>query len=336
MKPILIDSIYINMGGALTVLNRLIEGVVEANLDFVLLKDNRCPKLKSEDGVRKIISLPPSLMARHKFYNAHKNDFHSVLCMSNLPPSIKMPCKVHTYFHNLSVLVTPRNFKWKDRIKFIMKRRIIAYFAKNTDSWIVQTWHTQNVVKDTLPWKGKSFYCYPIFTIPDSFKATGNEFRTDYIFVGSYTHAKGHDELLEAWRLLHKEHVVIPLHLTIWDQQFIEKIEVAIAEGVDVVNHGKVSFEQLGALYKRSKVLIYPSLNESLGLGIVEGLYAGCDIIASDLPFTHAICKPSEVFDPLSPRSIADAVKRYEMGQSRKSELTIHDSVEELINLIKA
>lgn len=37
MKSVLVDAIYINMGGALTVLNRLIDGLVEDEVDFVLL-----------------------------------------------------------------------------------------------------------------------------------------------------------------------------------------------------------------------------------------------------------------------------------------------------------
>lgn len=337
MKPILIDALYINMGGALTVLNRLIDGCVEAHLYFVLIKDTRCPKLKSEERVINLVILPPSLKARHIFYRNHKNDFHSVLCMANVPPTVKMPCIVHTYFHNLSVLMNQKTMSRSRRVKNWIKKQTIRFYSKNTDTWIVQTSNTENLIKENLPWKGKEFFRYPIYTIPKDFNPNPDIPKTDYLFVGEYTMAKGHDELLEAWKLLHADGINIPLHLTCSEKTlFLEHLNEAMSDGICIVNHGFVPFAEMAKIYQQAKCIIYPSLNESLGLGIVEGLHAGCDIIASDLPFVFAICKPSEVFDPHSPKSIADAVKRYESGHSKKSKLTIHDCIGEFIDLITA
>ena len=38
-KPILIDALHICMGGGLMILNHLIDNIVEADVDVVLLKD---------------------------------------------------------------------------------------------------------------------------------------------------------------------------------------------------------------------------------------------------------------------------------------------------------
>lgn len=118
-------------------------------------------------------------------------------------------------------------------------------------------------------------------------------------------------------------------------EQFCQKIDKAVANGVLVKNHGFIPFYKVYELYEKSKVIIYPSQNESLGLGIVEGISVGCDVIASDLPYVHAICHPSEVFDCKNPDSIVEAVIKYENGHSPKSELTIHDCTAELINFLK-
>lgn len=335
MKPILIDALYINMGGALTVLNRLIDGCVEARLDFVLIKDARCPRLRSEDGVKKLVVMKPSIWKRHKYYKQHRNDYHSVLCMANVPPTVKMSCKVHTYFHNLSILMNQESMPVSWKMKNLLKRAIVTNYARNTDNWVVQTSNTESLIKSKLPWKGKNFYRFPIYFIPEEFKSTGTENGKDYVFVGNYTFAKGHDQLLEAWKLLHDEGINVTLHVTLWNcESFLPKVRTAVKDGVRIVNHGEVPFGELGKLYRTCKAVVYPSFNESLGLGIVEGLYAGCDIIASDLPFTHAICIPSEVFDPHSPQTIADAIKRYEKCHSSRSQLTIHDCLSELIELI--
>ena len=294
------------MGGALTVLNRLIDGIVETNLDFVLLKDSRCPKLRSEDDVKNIFILQPSLIKRHDFYCRHKESFNSVLCMGNVPPTIRMNCKVHTYFHNLSVLMSQSSMSKKRKIKNWLKKQTIRLLSKNTDSWVVQTWNTENLIKETLPWKGKVFYRYPIYTIPKEFESNISGIRKNYLFVGEYTMAKGHDELLAAWYILHEKGIDLSLHLTCSAKTpFLEKVNKAINDGLKIVNHGFVKFDVMASIYKNAKAIVYPSFNESLGLGIVEGIHAGCDVITSNLPFAHAICIPSEVFDPHSPQSIA-------------------------------
>lgn len=336
MKPILIDAVYINMGGALTVLNRLIDGAVEAELDFVLLKDSRCPKLKSEDGVKSIVVLPPSMAKRHNFYKTHKDSFHTVLCMGNVPPTVRMNCKVHTYFHNLSVLMNQSSMTKSRRAKNWLKKQTIRYFSKYTDSWVVQTWNTENLIKETLPWRGKTFYRYPIYTIPKEFESRSQDTnRNDYLFVGEYTMAKGHDELLAAWYILHEKGIDVTLHLTCSEKtQFLDNVNKAISDGLKIINHGFVKFEEMASIYQSAKAIVYPSFNESLGLGIVEGIHAGCDVITSDLPFAHAICKPSGVFNPHSPNSIANAIEEYEKGVAPKSILTIKDCIIELIQLI--
>ncbi len=338
MKPILIDAIYINYGGALTVLNRFIDGAVEANLNLVLLKDERCQKLHSEEKVKNIVILPPSLKSRHKYYKTHRNDFHSILCLGNVPPTINMSCKVHTYFHNLSVLSTPSTYSIKQKIKFYVKKRVIQYLSKNTDSWVVQTWNTENLIKETIGNKTKPFYIYPIYTIPESFKNIRTLSRTEYLFIGDYTYSKGHDVLLQAWERLHELGTDLVLNLTVSRQpsteQFFPKMDRAIANHVPIINHGFIPFKEVCKLYGRSKVVIYPSQTESLGLGIVEGIHAGCDVITADLPYAHAICQPSEVFDCKDADSIVSAVLKYEEGHSPKSILTIHDCMTELINLL--
>ena len=57
-------------------------------------------------------------------------------------------------------------------------------------------------------------------------------------------------------------------------------------------------------------------------------------MIGSDLPFLHSICKPSGVFNPYSAESVAEAVMAYERGNSNKSELSIYNHIDELVELL--
>lgn len=157
----------------------------------------------------------------------------------------------------------------------------------------------------------------------------------DYVYISNYTGAKGHEELLEAWIILHGKGFDKTLHLTVpEDSPFAAAVNKAKEDGVNVINHGFVSFDEVCNLFKKSKAIIYPSHNESLGLGIIEAITSGCDLIGADLPYIHAICEPSLVFNPYSVDSIANAVQEYEKGKAKKSKLTIYNHISEMIDLL--
>lgn len=335
-KPVLIDALYLHMAGALVVQNRFIDGLVQHGVDFVLLKDARCPKYSSEDKINKVIVMKASLVERTKFYIKHRNDFSKVVCMANLPPTIPLNIPVTTYFHNLTVLKIPSNFTFKRKWRFLIRRFLTILWAHNTDSWIVQTKNSEDLLKATIP-NTNHVYQYPIYRIPDSFVDDGRSVRDGFLFVGEYSYAKGHDELLEAWKILKTRGIEPVLHLTVSkDCPFKYKLTEEIKRGLNIVNHGFIPYLDLADIYKSSKTLIYPSQNESLGLGLIEAATAGCNIISSDLPFTYSVCKPSGVFDPTDPVSIADVVCKYLKGECPKSELTIRDRNDEFVEFIQS
>lgn len=331
-KPILIDALYINMGGAFMILNHLIDCLVARNVKFVLLKDNRCPELRSEVDIPQIVVMQASVRSRCKYYKNHRNDFSKILSLCNIPPTIKMPAPVFTYIHNVSLLKIPRTTTFKQRLKNHLKRAYIRHYAKNTDAWVVQTDNTANLVNKYINRRQLPVDIYPFFHIPNDINRTPVNERSDYVFIGEYTGAKGHEYLIEAWQILAKKGIFPILHLTCNAQNVIPLINLAKRSGAKIENHGYVSVEKVVELYNKSKATVYPSLNESLGLGIVEAASAGCDVIGCDLPYTRSVCKPSEVFSPCDAQSIADAVERYEKSDSPKTILLIKDRANELIN----
>ena len=337
MKPILVDSLYIHMSGALGILNHLVDNLVRRKVNFVLLKDSRAPELNSEKHIDEVVVMKASERSRKLFYKQHRDYFSTVLCMGNVPPTIKMPCKVHTYFHNVSLLVNPKSVTIKRAIKNHLKKLFLQYYAKNTDTWLVQTQHTQNLVQKYLPCKNKEVRQFPIYKIPHELDELKNvEHGKDYVFIGYYTQAKGHEVLLEAWRQLKKQGYRLTLHLTVQESNnlFYKELKEAEKENLGIINHGAIPFEQVIKLYQQSKSIVYPSCNESLGLGIIEALHAGCDVISANLPYAYSVCEPSEVFNPYRAESIVEAVKKYEHGTSPKSQLKIRDMVDDMIDFI--
>ena len=327
-KKILIDALYINYGGALNLLRYLVETLLEKKIDFFLLADNRCRG--KFDTLPEIEYMHASLSDRRKFYKHHRNDYTSVFCFGNVPPPFRLRVPVYTYFHKINMLTLADCRNRKQLLKFWLKRAYIKYYRKNTDEWFVQTSNTATELIRHLGVPSDKVRLYPFYKLPKFPEVVGE--RTDYIFVGEYSGSKGHDELLEAWKILHEQGVDLTLHLTVsLGDAFLNKLQVAIENGVHIVNHGYIPTEELAKLYVRCKATIYPSYNESFGLGLIEAMEAGCDVIASDRPFVHAICQPSAVFDPALPNSIVDAVMRYEKEEKRQTVLTVCDKVDEMI-----
>jgi len=332
---ILIDSLYINNSGGLRLLEYLIAELQQRDAIFYLLADSRCKG--KFDGCQHVEYMDASMRNRRRFYLQHRNVFASVLCFGNIPTPIKMDVPVYTYFHNINLLTLAESHSLKKRVKSWLKREVFRHYKKNTDYWLVQTSNTANELIKHLEEKPERVKLMPFYELSDDLLELKNvNHGDDYVYISNYTGAKGHEELLEAWRILHKRGIDKTLHLTVPQKatSFVEKIIQAQQEGVKVVNHGFVPFEEVLELYKKSKAIVYPSHNESLGLGILEAITAGCDVIGSDLPFIHSICKPSATFNPYSAESIAEAIMAYEKEAITKSSLHINNKINELIDLL--
>lgn len=334
MKPILIDALHINMSGALMILNHLVNKLTERKVNFVLLRDERCPKLDSEDKVAEVHVMSCATKVRESFYKAHRDDYSCVLCLGNVPPTIRLKCPTYTYIHNVSLLKLPSDYSLKKRFKTWLKRLYIRFYAKNTDVWMVQTQNTENLVRKYLPMSGKQVIQFPFYEITVERVKNNNCKRTDYIFVGEYTSAKGHEDLVVAWEKLTKMGFGKTLHMTVSAKSFAPRLAESIANGTMINNHGFIQHDEVLKLYQQCKAIIYPSLNESLGLGIIEAIEAGCDVIGTDLPYLHSVCVPSETFEPHNPDSIVESVLRYENEKPNRTVLTIRDMADELIDYL--
>lgn len=331
---LLIDSLYINNSGGLRLLEYLITTLNIRKVDFYLLADWRCHG--RFDHCKHVRYMKATLWDRKKFYEAKASTFSIVFCFGNIPAPVKMQVPVYTYFHNINLLTLSEAHSKKALLAMWLKRQVFRHFKHNTDYWLVQTLNTAKELCKHLKENENRVMLMPFYELPEGLTALKNENHGDaYVYIANYTGAKGHEELLEAWRLLHRQGIDKTLHLTVKKQSpFCIKIEQAQKEGVNVVNHGFVSFEEVIKLYQQSKAIIYPSHNESLGLGIIEAITAGCDVIGADLPYIHTICQPSLTFNPYDPESIAFAVAEYEKGAPQKSALCVENRIEELIDLL--
>ena len=334
---ILIDALYINEGGGKVLLNYLIEEVEKKQLKVHYLLDER---IKNNHPFvcfsNKITFLEGSFRQRHIFYSAHKNIFSKILCFGNLPPNIRLNAMVYTYFHNLIFLDIPKEFSLKQQIKFRLKILILKLIAKNTVFWIVQS----NLVKEKLSQKFqfekeiiKVLPFYPQF---DQIKHPVKE-KSTYLYVSTAHLYKNHVRLIEVFCRFYDKYKTGKLIITV-NQDYgivLDLIEVKQKLGYPIKNIGFVRRDELQNEYLLSEFLIFPSLTESFGLGLIEGIECGCKVIGADLPYTYEVCEPSIVFDPLDNESFFKAFEESLKENVKISVPKIKNNIYELINILE-
>jgi len=89
-----------------------------------------------------------------------------------------------------------------------------------------------------------------------------------------------------------------------------------------VVWLGLLNKEEVGYVYCKCDMLLFPSLTESFGLPLVEAMSENCLIAASDLPYAHDVLGDAAVyFDPNDEYSIAETVVKLLQSEDQRQQL---------------
>jgi len=134
------------------------------------------------------------------------------------------------------------------------------------------------------------------------------------LFVSSLWPYKNCGGLLRAWALA--RHELGDRQLVIVgpgrDEKYVAELYSLAAElGItaDVVFVGGVPLEETVSFYRAADVFVYPSLNETFGLPILEAMACGCPVVTSDASAMPETAGGAAVLsDPKDPASIARAI----------------------------
>jgi len=86
---------------------------------------------------------------------------------------------------------------------------------------------------------------------------------------------------------------------------------------------GRVSIYQVPSLYKQSDLMFMPTLMECFTATYPESMRMGIPVLTSDMPFATDVCgDAARYFDPLSPRSIGEAIHTLATSELLRSELS--------------
>lgn len=334
---LLIDALYINNGGGRVLLDYLVQKLVDCNVEAFYLFDERCSNAFNYIPSDRRLYLKASLSNRHTFYKNNFQKFTKVFCFGNLPPTLQLDIPVYTYLQQTLYLNIPKEFGILQRLLFRTKSFIFSKLLKNTDFFLVQS----NLVKEGFLKKyrftSNNVLVLPFYPNEDLKNHKNNREADSYIYVSVGTPHKNHIRLLNAFCEFYDETKKGKLYLTVDSAIFIalgELIQEKIQQGYPIINLGFIKREQLIGQYNKTEYLVFPSLEESFGLGIVEAIECGCKVIGANLPYMFEICKPSITFDPFEEKSIYNAFEKSIKNNVNQTQQIIKNEIDQLIKLL--
>lgn len=332
---ILIDALHINVGGGKTLLSYLISKLESENLDVYYLLDERM-RNKQTLASDKVTYLKAGLNSRRNFYRNHRRSFSKIFCLANLPPSIKLESEVITYFQNSLYLNYPKEVSCLERMKLSTKRFVLNSYKNYTNYWFVQSQLIKKGLINKFKIPADSIKILPFYPPYEMNKKIFKNKNTFFYASGGASY-KNHERLIEAFCLFYDKYKVGQLVLTIASNfsKLIQIINEKTRQNYPIKNLGFIKRDYLEKIYQESEFLIFPSLTESFGLGLVEAIESGCKVIGADLPYTYAVCEPSIVFNPLD---INDIVRALEDSQKENIKPTIQvafNQIDDLIQILK-
>tara|TARA_X000001036_G_scaffold416593_1_gene433796 strand:- start:343 stop:762 length:420 start_codon:yes stop_codon:yes gene_type:complete len=128
----------------------------------------------------------------------------------------------------------------------------------------------------------------------------------------------------------------IELNLTLDDKAFRKSFYFLNKKpkNFKIINHGIVPYSKIRKLYRFSEFLIFPSLNESFGLPLIESIFYECKVLASNLSYVDEVIKPSLRFNPNSISSISDSIQHAIRNNLKKSEIIVENKIDTFVKYI--
>jgi glycosyltransferase involved in cell wall biosynthesis len=309
-KYVLIDTTYINSGGGKVLLDILVKALWKTNIATYYFFDSRNNIKTINNYIENYKIISPSETERKKSYKDIIGNIESIICFGNIPPPIKVNIKVSIYFHN-ELLFNPLgvNLSFKEKIKLLVKKYYLLFNNNKNYHWICQTQNVATKLQNFFNISQQKIKVFPFYNTDIS--GVINKEPDMFIYPANFSKHKNHDRLFKAFIIAAKKiNRKIKLYLTIdpilFKKSFYNKKNIPI--NLDFINIGIVSNKELIDYISRAEFLIFPSLNESFGLPLIEAALNNSYIIASNKDYVQEVVNPSLKFDATSIQDISESI----------------------------
>lgn len=274
----------------------------------------------------------------------------TILCFGNFPPPFATPVRTITYVHNLHYLNghDDRLFSRRDKANRDLRRAYLRANLRHSDEFVVQTPYVQRLFVETFGVAQHRVHVLPFYDeerikgVADMHQTTpATESAGAFLYASGSEPHKNHVNLLRAWQLLHQQGLSPPLYLTIPPESpyttpvLLRQIEALKQAGTAVTNVGHLPYDDLLRLTASCTACVFPSVNETIGLGLLDAYWLQKTILTSRRPYVADVVKPSAQFDPYDPADIADAVKQHLSETLPEPELVISNQIDRFIELLR-
>ncbi len=244
---------------------------------------------------------------------SEKKKFLKITYLGGLPPLFNNSSFNICCFQNANIFPDfYNNYKlisWffsKDFIRFIY----LYLLKNNVDLWIVFSPISKKIlIKNNI----KEFKIKQLNIFENKkFKIKKNNKIYDFIYPATYKPHKNHENLLKALIILSKKNIRPKVLLTLNEFEK-EKININFyikKYNLKIFFYFSKSKKNFLKKYNLCKALVYPSLNETIGLPIIEAKNRGLFLLCSNKPYSRQFFLPDLEFDPMSPKNIAEKMIR--------------------------
>lgn len=335
---VLIHALGASMGGALRHLTNFLPelGRQDSHREYVVMVRESLPQISVQENIRverisddqasgwitrmigDVVELPRRLKREH---------FSGVVSLTNLGP-IWSPIP-HILFQRNALYYCKYYFskvRERKKIETMLRRRLAVESMKRADLIVTPSDAMARMIKETCPEiHGRAFRTlYHGFTAESLHDPLDVKYERllarDGIRLLYPTHAavhKGFEVLFKALEILKNSRPDFTLFTTIshddWPEgmrQYERQVE-SLGLKENVVFMGRVPQRQMGALYDRCHLMVYPSLCESFGFSMIEAMGYGLPIVAADTAVNREICSEGAFYySPLDPAAAAAAMSK--------------------------
>ncbi len=268
----------------------------------------------------------------------------NILFFCSYPPLVRHKNSI-VYYHS-AFFTNPYRFLLNNNLSVSVKvsrvfiNWLIKLFHRNVDAFYCQTELVCAELQESF--SGLKVSSKPFYNDLELLNAKKIQSLAEFDFVYPATadKHKNHISLFKAIEILGKKRIVtlvvtIPFNKTEYVSQ-VNKVNSNLGYEA-IINIGRVSKNEMLKYFRNSRALVFPSIEESLGLPLIEAALLGVPIIASDLPYVYSVIENPIVFDPKDSEEIADKLEFFLDGYCNdfKQKNRVKNQVSEIIDYFK-
>ncbi|WP_296039784.1 glycosyltransferase family 1 protein [uncultured Agrobacterium sp.] len=216
-----------------------------------------------------------------------------------------------TVIHDAMIFRTPENFSRKYRMAHGTLGRVLARRGRiaTVSDFSKRELEATIGARDVAVVHNSSEHMAAIGKDESVIARLGLDEQPFLLFVGSPTPNKNIGRAIEAIRMMGPRAPKFVVVGAAASSVFQAGTDVVRPEDDKVIFTGRLSDEEIAALYSRATALFFPSLYEGFGIPPLEAMFLGCPVLSSNIAPAREVCGDAALFfDPLRPEDMVRAV----------------------------